>query len=307
MPEFSKTEKDIIATLNKNSKFSYQDIEYTIIKFDKPTTPKGEPKTDIYILVKDSNNNHLEFKISVKQSNADFLENKMKAERALDIFGINWKEDIKILTKSVSNDFINQKLIYKVKDGKTEEGVFTLGWKFEILNKSASKRSGKLHHKLLREVMSGENLPEDKKNACIKGEIVKDSGISNFILEKADTIDLTNINLIMNNLISIDDYINLPTSQIYFACKALNYRTKYIKSNSTNFSHKWDGDRPLSVYIDWNIVNNKLSHNVCFDDPLIKKGNEVAKKLKDCLSTLNITTTDNINSNNLIDYSIVKE
>ena len=115
MPNFSKTEKIILDTLKKNTHFNYQNNLYQLIEVDKPTTSAGEPKTDIYILSKTANGENIEFKISVKQSNADFLENKISAERASELFGTNWQERIKSLTNSVRSDFTNQKLIYKQK------------------------------------------------------------------------------------------------------------------------------------------------------------------------------------------------
>ena len=305
MPSFSQTEKTIINTLKNNSSFTYNNQKYKLLEFDKPTTSLGEPKTDIYILAQDSNKNHFEFKISVKQSNADFLENKMKAERAKEIFGLDWKNIITLLTDSVRNDFINQPLIFKVKQGKTEEGVFTLGWKFEILNKSASNRSAELPNELLREVLTGENLNKDKRDAFINGEIIQNSGVSNFILNNAENIDLTNLDLIMSKLLTIDEYINNPMNKVYFACKALNYRTKYIKKDTSDFSHKWDGDRPLCVYINWFENNGKLDYEFCFNNPLTMKGNAVASNLKNALDILNISNTDDINETNLNNFSLV--
>lgn len=301
MPNFSKTEKIILDTLKKNTHFNYQNNLYQLIEVDKPTTSAGEPKTDIYILSKTANGENIEFKISVKQSNADFLENKISAERASELFGTNWQERIKSLTNSVRSDFTNQKLIYKQKNKKTEAGVFTLGWKFEILNKSAKNRSSELPNEILREVLTGENLNQSKKDASINTKIVPHSGVANFILPNAENIDLTNITAIMDNIIKIDDYINIPSNKVYFACKALNYRSKY-----TPFP-KWDGDRPLSVYIRWFENNNKLCHEFCFDNPLNKKGNAVAEDLKTALTSLNITTTDDINPHNMDNYSIVFE
>ena len=70
---------------------------------------------------------------------------------------------------------------------------------------------------------------------------------------------------------------------IYFACKALNYRA---------VANKWDGDRPLSVYVDWNIVDGKLTPSIIYSNPLGKKGNEVGDKLLACLRQLGISATN---------------
>ena len=76
---------------------------------------------------------------------------------------------------------------------------------------------------------------------------------------------------------------------IYFACKALNYRT---------FAKKWDGNRPLSVQVNWSAKQNKLIPELVFDHPLIVKGNEVANRLVHYMKMLNIKNTDDINEDN---------
>ena len=89
-------------------------------------------------------------------------------------------------------------------------------------------------------------------------------------------------------MISIDVYINLHPD-IYFGCKALNYRT-YVS--------KYDGNRPLAVQVDWQVVNEKLVSNIEFEYPLEKNGTEMANRLLYCLSRLSIETTDDINEKN---------
>ncbi|MDD3856254.1 hypothetical protein [Sulfurimonas sp.] len=210
MPDFSQTERKILDTLKTSNDFMYQNERYQLLEFDKPTTSSGEPKTDIYILSKKNNGEIFEFKISVKQSNADFLENKISEGRAIELFGTNWQEIIKSLTNSVKNDFTNQKLIYKKAQGKTEEGVFTLGWKFEILNKSAQNRSAELPNTILREVLTGRNLNQNKRNAFINKKIVPNSGVANFLLANAEQIDLTSLDTIMSSISIIDAYVNNP-------------------------------------------------------------------------------------------------
>ena len=89
-------------------------------------------------------------------------------------------------------------------------------------------------------------------------------------------------------MIPIDEYVKAH-SDIYFACKALNYRT---------FKQKYDGDRPLSVQVDWEVKEGKLTPHIVFNTPLERNGNEMARKLLYCMKLLNIHTTDDINSSN---------
>ncbi len=294
--EFGEAERNIKNLLHSGEEFEYENEKYTVIFSDKPTCHKGEPKTDIYVLAKDSKGKNKEFKISFKKKNADFIENKTNAERAELLFGKDWSLIIQKSLNSIHNAFENKKLIYKIKEGKTEEGAITLGWKFELMNKPSGKLSGKmeLSKDQVVDVYAGTNLPDDKKNAIVNGEVIDNSGIANFMLVEDD---IKSVQEIFDNIYTIDEYVN-KHPVVYFACKALNYRSK---------KNKWDGNRPLAVYIDWQILDGKLYHEIHYDQPLIVKGNEVAKNLVDKLNSLGISDTDDINQNNVFDYNIVLE
>lgn len=281
---FSKDENSIRKLFPIGTIFSYDNTAYEVIEVGKPFSEKGEPKTDIYICAVSKNYKKREFKISFKKSNADFLENKISAERAQQLFGDNWSEIIKQSIDKLKSSFQSKKLIYKEKEGHTEKGSITLGWKFELVNKISGALSDEilLVEDQVIDVYAGTNLENEKKNAKVNEKMINDSGIANFIL--IGETDFKNAQEVIDKLISVKDYVK-QHPKVYFACKALNYRT---------LKNKWDGDRPLAVYVEWGISNKRLSHNLVFDKPLEKKGNEVAKKLKTVLETLNITTIDNI-------------
>lgn len=140
--------------------------------------------------------------------------------------------------------FKSKPLIYKHKKGKTNAGSITLGWKFELLNKSSGELSNKiaLSKKQVIDVYSGTNLPNDKKNALIKESRVPNSGIANCLLI-GNTELYTTAQDVINNIIPITTYVE-SHPDIYLACKALNYRT---------FEQKFDGNRPLCVFVDWDV------------------------------------------------------
>lgn len=273
--------------------------DYVILFSGKPTCATGEPKTDIYVRLRsnDCSNKEFELKISVKKSNADFLENKISAERAKALLGDSWKDIIMNSTSNIKSYFDDKKLIFKEKQGRTNKGSITLGWKFELLNKAGGDLSGKLllSPKQVLDVYAGTNLPDDKKNASVNGIVIKNSGVANCILIVDDVNSFKCSQDVANALIPMNSYVT-SNPDIYFACKALNYRT---------FESKYDGNRPLSVFIDWNIVNNCLTPNIVFNDPLVTKGDSVSTKLKNSLNILGISTTDDITSNNVSSLNYV--
>lgn len=291
---FGDMERKIKDLFTVGSSFKFKDEKYIVIKSGKPTTSKGEPKTDVYVLAKNGNG-EIELKISVKQDNADFLENKITLERANEIFGQNTN---KILIDSISKIkeiFEKDYLIFLETKGKTEKGSFTLGWKFELTNKKAGHKSGELELSLAQKesIFSGVNLNKNKKDATVNGELIKDSGVANFIFEVPTSWN-GNSQDVINQIIPISEYSKRV--KIYFACKALNYR---IEAN------KWDGDRPLVVYVDWYIDANKLSSKIIFDKPLEKKGNEIGENLKLLLHKMNINKENYSNLNTSVKNTII--
>lgn len=292
---FGDAERHIKELFKKGDQVYYNSELCTIIKAGKPTCASGEPKTDVYVLLQGNDNNY-EIKISIKKSNADFLENKISSKRAELIFGPDWKSIISKSTLNIKNDFNDRHLVYKVKSGRTNAGSITLGWKFELVNKLSGNLSGKilLSQAQLMDVYAGTNLPIDKKNSVIDDEIIESSGVANYILT-GELDSFQSASDVINSIININDYIQ-SHNDIYFACKALNYRT---------FESKFDGNRPLSVFVDWNVINGKLTPTIIFDNPLDTKGNEVADKLLDCLNKLNVSNTNDLNDSNLSSLEFV--
>lgn len=290
---FSKNERTIANTLSKGTTFVFEGEQYTVTKVAKPQVPSGECKTDIYIEGINPLGKTKEFKISYKQGNAQFIENKMKASRAESILGSNWKSIIESGTENLKNKFESRAII--IKKGR-RDGSITLGWKYELLDVQSGELSSKLDlsEKQIRDIYSGENLPEEKRNAEVDGIKIKNSGVANYMLR---TDVLNNPQHIINNLQTIENYVkNHP--DVYFACKALNYRT---------FEKKFDGDRPLAVQIDWENKDGFLVPKYNYSDPLTRKGKEICQKLLTTLDSLGITDTNGINSTNFLKQELVSE
>lgn len=285
--DFSKWEEKIINMFPRNSSFEYKGNKYNVILSGKPRPAKGECKTDVYIKAKDDNGNEKEWKISVKKDNADFLENKIGLERAKEIFGENAQEIIKKSIAPIQESFNKTPLIYYKKYRRTDALCITLGWKFELTNKQSGDKSGeiKLTDEQKFDIYAGTNLSPEKKDCCVENQKVQNSGVANYYLEVTESIGSAQD--IINNLIDIEKHSK--NQSIYFACKALNYRLK---------KNKWDGDRPLSVYVHWEIKNDNLYGAIKYDSPLSKKGNAIGENVKKLLKELKITI-DNITEEEL--------
>lgn len=286
MSDFGDCERRILGYFKKGIKIIHNGRDLIVKEAGKPTCPQGEPKTDIYVLASDDVDD-IEIKISYKKENADFLENKTTATRAKQLFGPDWREIIEHSTAEIKEQFNQRMLIYKEKFKRTEKGAITLGWKFELLNKPGGDLSGKmdLSYQQIYDVYAGTHLSQDKKDASVNGRIIANCGVANYILVSDDVSSAQDI---IDQMMTIDEYIH-SHPDVYFACKALNYRT---------FDKKYDGDRPLAVQVNWEVDDNKLTSELIFNKPLEMNGKEMANRLLSCLKNLNINTTDDIDDDN---------
>ncbi len=300
MPNFSTDEQRIRDILGEDVIFHFDGEEYKVVFSAKPTCANGEPKTDIFVRTIRLNGSSMtrDFKISYKKSNADFLENKMSAERAEQLFGANWRNIITQALQSIQRQFDNKKLIFKHSHAHTEEGCFTIGWKFELLGTISGELSGRLNmtHEQLMDVYAGTNQSIEKKNAIVNGVEIENSGVAEYILVGEN---FNSAQAIIDALQSINEYTQRHP-QLFFACKALNYR-------SLHNPPKWDGDRPLSAFVAWKNIQNKLHAHVITDAPLTHKGNQQGDHLIAVLESLQISTTRDISRGNVDDYDIVHE
>jgi len=292
MKTFSSSEKSVLDKCSVGASFVYGGRTYIITNSGKPKSSAGEPKTDIYIEAKNDVGSVVEFKISYKQPNADFFENKLGAVRAQQIFGDSWKQNVIDLTAKIKDKFLNKKLVYKKKRSRTDKGSITLGWKFEFVDKGNGELSSSisLTREQKIEVLTGRKLIEGKRNAKVNGKIIVNSGVADFILYGGNYKDVQSI---IDALVPAEEYSERV--QIYFACKALNYRT---------FAEKWDGDRHLCVYVEWFENKGKLDYKIVFDKPFVS-GSTIAAKLINSMKALAISTTDDIMKCNIADWRIV--
>lgn len=291
---FGDSERHILALFKPGERFTHQQSEYCVRISGKPVVAHGEPKTDIYVRAV-SSAGEKEFKISFKRENANFLENKISSERASQLFGADWARIIHTATSSIKDAFAEKPLIYKSNYGKTEAGAITLGWKFELLNVKSGHLSGEmpLSHNQLVDVYAGTNLAEEKKDAAVNDIIIHNSGVANYIL--FESVVPSNIQEAADLLIPISEYAD-ANPHIYFACKALNFRS---------FRQKYDGNRPLAVYVDWGVCDGRLSSRLIYGDPLQHGGDWACARLLNALRSIGAATTDDLNSSNVADIRLI--
>ncbi|NQX82248.1 MAG: hypothetical protein HRT66_09685 [Flavobacteriaceae bacterium] len=280
MSKHGETERQIISKFEKQREFTFNGLKYKILDIGKPKPSKGECKTDVYILAKElSTDINIELKISIKQNDADFLENKISLERALEILGSDAQKIIYKSIISVEESFKDDFLIYFKKFKRTEDKCIKIGWKFEFINKSGGQRSGKmiLNDSQKIDIYSGSNLKRDKKDSLVNNVVKTNSGVANYILEVENTKE--DLNYYLDKLIPIEEFA--VKQDVYFACKAINYRVK---------PDKWDGNRPLSVYVKWTLEDSKMKSELIMDNPLGIKANVIGGNIRDILKKLNISS-----------------
>lgn len=298
MADFIEAEEVVRKFFPKGTTFDYEGEEYMVIDSGKPLPQKGkgEPKTDIYVCAQ-SEGTTKEFKISYKKKNADFLENKMKSDRAEQIFGANWKEIIEENTKCISDRFEETPVLFLDQRKKTEPGSMTLGWRFELFNKLQGGLSGKMENMTrdqVYEVYAGKKLEERKRNAKVNGKVIPNSGTADYILV-ADEVESAQD--IINRMQPIGEYID-ENPDIYFGCKALNYRSK---------KKKMEGNRALAVQVDWHVEDEKLSIDIEYEKPLMRDGKQMKAAVQTCLKLLQKKDATEFDPKELEDIPVYKK
>ena len=198
---YKQLEARILSLLSVGKQFVFNGINYEVIISGKPRGKgrTGEPKTDVYVQAKNKDSDQItEFKLSIKKRNADFLENKMQAERASIIWGQEWSSIIREdIIENIKTNILDKSLIYKQKQGRTKLGSICLGWRLDIMNKVSGELSQELDltFQQKHEVLTGENLPINKKNASVNSQIIPNSGVANYIIENIDINDLNDSNI----------------------------------------------------------------------------------------------------------------
>ncbi len=290
----SGSEKDVRNILN-DAKFSYEGETYRIIQNEKPSP---ETKTDFYIEAQNvKTRKNKVFKISYKKPSYSFVENKLKRNRAEEIFGDDWsivmqrqimqdntvKENIEWKKvkpqESLAESFRNFPLV----DFKKKK--IMLGWRYEIevLNRAGNRlHSGRISEDIAADIFYGKNYTKQFRDAKINGKSVPNSGIPDYILV-LDPEKIKTAQDVFDNLESIKGYAKK------YKKMRVSFISHYYRYSTKKSSWVTEGNsRQLAVWIKWSVVENKLQGHVVLDTPLEKIAGEVISNLKECLDKINI-------------------
>lgn len=237
----------------------YHEKPVTIVSCDKPIYSKGEGKTDIYILL----NTGEEIKISAKQSNADFLQNKITAEwYEANFNNYSYLQDI---INKAKPKFLNKQVYYPTAKGRIQANSHTIGWRLDLINKASGELCIELDNITMQQrkaIYYGINLTSKNKDAKINNKIVPNSGIANCLLLNSERYNTAQD--IINNLTDVNE-----SDKIFATFRAVNYRQN---------EDKIEGCRTLAVPIIW---TSKTDYQIVFDKPLQYKAGDLLKTYKE--------------------------
>ena len=293
-------EKKVRAILD-NSKFTYKGKRYKIVINEKPSP---ETKTDFYILAERLQSKKKitkEFKISYKTEKYAFLENKLTAERSEKIYGKNWEKIIKKQIMQKNSFEVNQCWLKKspctslkedfrdfpVVNFKKGRGYgVVLGWRIEIEDLHAPTvtlrlLSGKIKQNIIDQILWGKGCSTEMRDAKIGKEIIKKSGIPDYILIKnpeciktADDV-FENIQDIRKHAKSHNKVRNA-----FFTQNLTWSKTKGWKTESDS--------RSFAVWIKWRTVKGKLSGRPVLDKPFTKTATDIQNELWSALEKIGL-------------------
>lgn len=249
----------------------YNNSQYCVEKVGKPVSQYGggEPKTDLYLyLVSLQNNRDVELKISIKQKNAMFLENKISRQRFINLFGEKSNDIVSQIVQDMSPLLEERPYFFQKKTGRVAAGSYCLGYRLDIMNRKCGTLSDQLSldSATKEEILTGFHLPKEKKNAVVNGEIVDDSGIANVIYEGSEVP--VSKSYVLDHLCSIKEYA--ARHDFFYALKAVNYRS---------IEDKFERGRSLFVYYDYFLNQNKIKGVLNFSNPLSYKSSDVQQIL----------------------------
>ena len=268
----SDVEKYIESRFKVGSQVFIDDKDYTVIETAKPSSGDGgEGKTDVYVALKDDNDSLKELKISIKKYNAGHWENKISTDRFNSIFKDHPEEAVKVLDNI--SQVIKEKRTAFDDIGSKKKSV-TLGFRLDAVQKPRVLSTDiKIHPDIQKEILSGANLSDGKRDSYVNGKKVEGSGVANYLLKLDPDDSFEEGDDVIDKFIPIDDYVDSGECPMYFSAAAVNDSW----SNSSG-KYKYE-NRPLLAYYDLNVDDQgELQEELIVDHSLTTKSKDVRNK-----------------------------
>lgn len=267
---YSDTEKHVLNQFPEGSVFQWNNKNWEVIDSDKPRVQRGggEGKTDVYIMLESEDGEEKEIKISIKKNNADFLENKLSAKRMQQLYGDTWSTDIQ-----EDVDALAEKIRKSQDINPVQEDKITLGYRLDFTNKNSRYLSSdrQIPNAVKKEILSGAGLDENKRDSVVNGDVIVNSGIANYML-LGNAEDFNSPQDVMDNIISIDDYVDEGNVPMYLIAAAVNYRQ----------GGKYESARPLAIRFNHTVDSNgKIQSEIVTNNPLETTSTQAAKALSE--------------------------
>jgi hypothetical protein len=281
-------EDHIINTFRNDRLFTYYERICEVIEAGKPRPQSvgGECKTDVFVRARmQDTGEEFDLKISVKNTNREFMGNKLKKEDVEAYLGPDWENILIEATTSIRDSFENRVLMYASGHYPTKPNSVTVGWKLEIADRPrALSVPIPLSDRQIRDyVYKGTNLTRDKKDSVVNGRVIPNSGVADYLIITCIE-DIETSNDVIEQMQLIDD---ADIGDTYFIFTANNYRTDVQKA---------DGSRFLAVRIEWEVDNGRMVPIFHYDSPLQYTGErDMASYVRRALQYLgkrNVTDID---------------
>ena len=297
-----ENEKLLEKLFQPSARFIYEGIEYESEISDKPRSQdgNGEPITDLYVQAKPTKEkiDNLILKISLKKINWEFIKNHMQKKDAEELFFEDYNyiikkyiersydllKDLPVVNLDYSGRIINKKM---------ETGAFTLGWEMMVTKKNRYESYGKLPGKYVNELVLGEHLQKNRRNARVNEKIITDSGIPTHVLTKNLEENSTFEDIFNDEVIlPIEKFIGKYQNYFHVILKANNYRS--LRNDKTS-KGRCDGSRPLFIQNRWFVRNDCLDRElICNFDKAFDRNDQNRESLEEALDQLGIDI-ENIN------------
>lgn len=275
------SEATILGLFPGEKVFGYHGHRYQVLVSGKPIPnprygkrdAKGEPKTDVYLLLRNLDTGHLrELKISHKKPTADFIENKLTYERMLQIFGNGQAVD-DVLHDAIRNmrpKVLGRSVYVPESRYLVQGGSYCLGYRLDIVLRHLGELSmpANMPDDAKLELITGSRLVQAKRDALVHNREITGAGVANAVLSIPVTPE-TGTTEVLEGLQSAQAYAS--TLVPFFKLSAVNYRSE--RSNCERF-------RLLLFRYEWEADTEGMLIAYLKDDmPLRHMSSEMAKRL----------------------------